>query len=179
MANQHTSNVQFCRETRDYEVTVDGAVVGYADSPALGRQLAANFVADLQAWEDRVAAEEAAAAPVVALATPAAEQAAASKIAHVTRQTVAAAAEQAAQAVEDPRWRRAIKKAVDQLSSNVWAFYGEALQVTSSRSHLRHYMVTANYCPCEAFQKAGRPCWHRAGLRILQRAAELGAQAAA
>ena len=92
--------------------------------------------------------------------------------AHVTRETVGAALRQARiDCAQHLRWLNALNRAALNLEACAWAFDGETLIIHSATSGTR-YHVTARSCECAAFG-AGRPCWHRAACRLLEKAAEL------
>jgi hypothetical protein len=64
------------------------------------------------------------------------------------------------------RWETAIAKAKAQLESNPYMhFDGQSLLILSPSGEI----YTANgTCQCKAYQ-SGRPCWHRAAARLVQR----------
>jgi hypothetical protein len=94
----------------------------------------------------------------------------------VNRQTVAQALQQARiQAAEHQAWLNAINRAALFLAAERWAFDGETLIIQSATTEGTSYTATPHTCECRAF-KAGRPCWHRAGARLLVKAAEVNAQ---
>lgn len=72
----------------------------------------------------------------------------------------------------DKRWINAVAKAVVELESNPFAAYdaeNHSLLICSSNSG---NVYTANgKCQCEAFNQ-GRPCYHRAAARLIQRYVE-------
>lgn len=91
----------------------------------------------------------------------------------VSRQTVASAIRQARiQAAEHRAWINAINKAAINLEVCRWAFDGDNLRIQSATTSNTYYTVTVHECPCKAGQ-AGRPCWHRAAVRLLIKAAEI------
>lgn len=167
MANAHTTEVKFDRSTKDFCVTVDGDVIGFAASPAEGRQIAANFISDLQAHEDRFVAQaepvtvEAVAAPVAA------------GLVNITRENVAQVVARAKEvAAEHTRWQTAISRAESELCKNNWLFTGSVLKI-HSRTRKITYVISGNSCTCEAHTRHATPapCWHIAAWRILIRAA--------
>jgi chloramphenicol 3-O-phosphotransferase len=64
------------------------------------------------------------------------------------------------------RWQTAIAKAKQQIEENPYMhFDGESLLILSPSNEI----YTANgTCQCKAFAN-GRPCWHRAAARLVQR----------
>ena len=94
----------------------------------------------------------------------------------VSRTTVALALRVArSEAAQHQAWLNAVNKASLYLSTGDWQFDGEILSIASATSDGTRYHCTAHTCECKAF-KAGRPCWHRASARLLEKAAELAAQ---
>ncbi len=95
----------------------------------------------------------------------------------VNRQTVALALRDArAKCAASYRWLNAVNRAALNLESCRWAFDGDTLRVESATNSGDFYTVTVETCPCNA-GKAGKPCWHRAGCRLLVKAAEMGQDA--
>ena len=93
----------------------------------------------------------------------------------VNRQSVALALREArVQAAQHQAWLNAINKASLYLSTGEWQFDGETLSISSATTDGARYHVTAHTCECKAFA-AGRPCWHRAAARLLEKTAELAA----
>ncbi len=91
----------------------------------------------------------------------------------VNRQTVALALRDArAKCAASHRWLNAVNRAALNLESCRWAFDGDTLRVESATNSGDFYTVTVEVCPCSA-GKAGKPCWHRAGCRLLCKAAEM------
>ena len=91
----------------------------------------------------------------------------------VSRRNVALALREARiQAATHQSWLNAINKASLYLSTGDWQFDGEVLSITSATTDGARYHVTAQRCECKAFA-AGRPCWHRAAARLLEKSAEL------
>ncbi len=91
----------------------------------------------------------------------------------VNRQTVALALRDArAKCAASHRWLNAVNRAALNLESCRWAFDGDTLRVESATNSGDFYTVTVEVCPCSA-GKAGKPCWHRAGVRLLCKAAEM------
>jgi len=91
----------------------------------------------------------------------------------VNRQTVALALRDArAKCAASHRWLNAVNRAALNLESCRWAFDGDTLRVESATNSGDFYTVTVEICPCSA-GKAGKPCWHRAGCRLLTKAAEM------
>ncbi len=92
-----------------------------------------------------------------------------------TRRNVALALREArVQAAEHQAWLNAINKAALYLVGDQWQFDGEVLIITSATTAGARYVVTAHACECKAFA-AGRPCWHRAAARLLEKSAEVAA----
>ena len=95
----------------------------------------------------------------------------------VNRQTVALALRDArAKCAASHRWLNAVNRAALNLESCRWSFDGDTLRVESATNSGTFYTVTVATCPCKAGQK-GEPCWHRAGCRLLVKAAEMAAPA--
>ena len=93
----------------------------------------------------------------------------------VNRQSVAAALRDArAKCAASQRWLNAVNRAALNLESCKWSFDGDTLRIESATSSGTFYTVTVATCPCKAGQK-GEPCWHRAGCRLLVKAAEMAA----
>jgi len=91
----------------------------------------------------------------------------------VNRQTVALALRDArAKCAASHRWLNAVNRAALNLESCRWTFDGDTLRVESATNSGDFYTVTVEVCPCSA-GKAGKPCWHRAGVRLLCKAAEM------
>ena len=91
----------------------------------------------------------------------------------VNRQTVAAALRDArAKCGASNRWLNAVNRAALNLEAVRWQFDGDTLRVESATNSGDFYTVTVEVCPCSA-GKAGKPCWHRAGCRLLCKAAEM------
>ena len=91
----------------------------------------------------------------------------------VNRQTVALALRDArAKCAASHRWLNAVNRAALNLESCRWSFDGDTLRVESATNSGDFYTVTVEVCPCNA-GKAGKPCWHRAGCRLLVKAAEM------
>ena len=91
-----------------------------------------------------------------------------------TRRNVALALREArVQAAEHQAWLNAINKASLYLSTGDWQVDGEILSIGSATTGAR-YHVTAHTCACKAFA-GGRPCWHRAAARLLEKSAEVAA----
>ena len=91
----------------------------------------------------------------------------------VNRQTVALALRDArAKCAASHRWLNAVNRAALNLESCRWSFDGDTLRVESATNSGDFYTVTVEVCPCNA-GKAGKPCWHRAGCRLLCKAAEM------
>ena len=95
----------------------------------------------------------------------------------VNRQTVALALRDArAKCAASHRWLNAVNRAALNLESCRWSFDGDTLRVESATNSGDFYTVTVEVCPCNA-GKSGKPCWHRAGVRLLCKAAEMGQEA--
>jgi hypothetical protein len=91
----------------------------------------------------------------------------------VNRQTVALALRDArAKCAASHRWLNALNRAALNLEAVRWQFDGDTLRVESATNSGDFYTVTVEVCPCNA-GKAGKPCWHRAGCRLLCKAAEM------
>ncbi len=91
----------------------------------------------------------------------------------VNRQTVALALRDArAKCAASHRWLNAVNRAALNLEAVRWQFDGDTLRVESATNSGDFYTVTVEVCPCNA-GKAGKPCWHRAGCRLLCKAAEM------
>jgi len=91
----------------------------------------------------------------------------------VNRQTVALALRDArAKCAASHRWLNAVNRAALNLEAVRWQFDGDTLRVESATNSGDFYTVTVEVCPCQA-GKAGKPCWHRAGCRLLCKAAEM------
>ncbi len=91
----------------------------------------------------------------------------------VNRQTVALALRDArAKCAASHRWLNAVNRAALNLEDVRWQFDGDTLRVESATNSGDFYTVTVEVCPCSA-GKAGKPCWHRAGCRLLCKAAEM------
>ncbi len=91
----------------------------------------------------------------------------------VNRQTVALALRDArARCGASNRWLNALNRAALNLEAVRWQFDGDTLRVESATNSGDFYTVTVEVCPCNA-GKAGKPCWHRAGCRLLTKAAEM------
>ncbi len=96
----------------------------------------------------------------------------------VNRQTVALALRDArAKCGASNRWLNALNRAALNLEAVRWQFDGDTLRVESATNSGDFYTVTVEVCPCSA-GKAGKPCWHRAGVRLLCKAAEMSYTAA-
>ena len=92
-----------------------------------------------------------------------------------TRRNVALALREArVQAAHHQAWLNALNKASLYLSTGDWQFDGEVLSIESATTNGARYHVTAHTCACKAFA-AGRPCWHRAAARLLEKSAEVAA----
>ncbi len=95
----------------------------------------------------------------------------------VNRKTVAAALYEARiQAAQHQAWLNALNKAALYLAAEQWAFDGEMLVITSATTAGARYQVTTQHCECKA-GTTGRPCWHRAAVRLLVKASEVAATA--
>ena len=91
----------------------------------------------------------------------------------VNRQTVTLALRDArAKCGASNRWLNALNRAALNLEAVRWQFDGDTLRVESATNSGDFYTVTVEVCPCSA-GKAGKPCWHRAGCRLLCKAAEM------
>ncbi len=66
----------------------------------------------------------------------------------------------------------ALNKAGLELEASPWQYDGEMLVITSRTTANTRYTVAYSGCSCKAGQN-GRPCWHFAAYKLIQRAAEL------
>ncbi len=97
----------------------------------------------------------------------------ASVTAAVNRKSVALALRDArAKCAASHRWLNAVNRAALNLESCRWSFDGDTLKIESATNSNTFYTVTVDTCPCKAGE-AGKPCWHRAGCRLLVKAAEM------
>lgn len=90
------------------------------------------------------------------------------------RQDLSAAAEAALRKVTDPRWTRAIERAMLHLSVGRFLFDGRYAVIHSATSEQLYKIDTEArplVCECQAAAK-GLICWHIAGGLLLRRAAE-------
>ncbi len=71
----------------------------------------------------------------------------------------------------------AVNRAALNLEACTWQYDGEALVIESATTMFKRYHVQHNGCDCKA-GTAGRPCWHLAAFRLMQRAAEIALQPA-
>ena len=85
--------------------------------------------------------------------------------------TALALAQARSECMSDRRWLNAVNRAALNLEACPWQFDGETLVIQSATSDNR-YTVTKDGCECKAFLD-GWPCWHRAGRRLLIKAAEI------
>jgi hypothetical protein len=93
----------------------------------------------------------------------------------VNRRSAALALREArVQAAHHQAWLNAINKAALYLAGDEWQFDGETLIISSATTNGARYHVTSHSCECKAFA-AGRPCWHRASVRLLEKAGEAAA----
>lgn len=91
----------------------------------------------------------------------------------VNRQSVALALRDArTRCAASQRWLNALNRAALNLEACKWSFDGESLRIESATNSGKFYTVTVESCPCQAGQQ-GEPCWHRAGCRLLVKAAEM------
>jgi hypothetical protein len=91
----------------------------------------------------------------------------------VNRQSIGLALRDArAKCAASQRWLNAVNRAALNLESCRWAFDGDTLKVESATDSGSFYTATVITCECKAGQK-GEPCWHRAGCRLLCKAAEM------
>src|SRR6187431_58563 len=67
---------------------------------------------------------------------------------------------------------QAVNRAALNLEAVRWSFDGDTLKIESATNSGTFYTVTVEACECKAGQK-GEPCWHRAGCRLLVKAAEM------
>ncbi len=66
----------------------------------------------------------------------------------------------------------AINKAALNLVACSWQYDGEALAIESATTQFQRYHVQHDGCDSKAGSN-GRPCWHLAAYKLIQRAAEL------
>jgi hypothetical protein len=79
-------------------------------------------------------------------------------------------------AENSPRWLRAIERAQVELTSNPYiAVTEKGLLILSSTSS--NIYTSNGSCECKAFE-FGKPCWHRAAARLVQRYYESAEQSA-
>lgn len=154
-------SIKYNRDTKDFEVTVNGEVIGYTATFLAGEAMADKFVhAALIAAPP---AEEATSGPVVI------------NPANITRQTVAAVLVEArAKVADNRRWATALAKAATELEATPWYFTGAILVIGSRTTPGKKYRVDGQHCECAAHAK-NNPCWHRAAARLLIRAAQVAA----
>jgi hypothetical protein len=67
----------------------------------------------------------------------------------------------------DNRWSNAIHKAKKQIEDNPYIHYENGSLLVLSESG-KIYSVESGCCECKAFE-SGKPCWHRAAKRLLDR----------
>ncbi len=72
----------------------------------------------------------------------------------------------------EPSEMNALNRAALNLEACTWQYDGEALVIESATTQFQRYHVAYNGCDCTA-GSTGRPCWHLAAYRLIQRAAEL------
>ena len=70
------------------------------------------------------------------------------------------------------RWLNAVNRAALNLESCRWQFEGDTLRIESATDSGIFYTMTVEVCPCKA-GGSGKPCWHRASVRLLCKAAEM------
>ncbi len=58
------------------------------------------------------------------------------------------------------------------LEACTWQYDGELLVIESASTQFKRYHVAYNGCDCKA-GATGRPCWHMAAYKLIQRAAEV------
>lgn len=75
------------------------------------------------------------------------------------------------------RWLNAVNRAGLNLEACRWQFDGTMLRIESAHESNKYYITTRATCECSA-HKAGRPCWHRAAVALLQRAVGIAARGA-
>lgn len=148
----------------DFEVLVNGEVVGYASTRMAAQSLANEFVAQQIEWAARCEAEAAQVVP----ATQA-------RPALVTKEALAdVIADTVEHAPADRRWRKALEKAAERLYTVRWSWEPTSarLLIHSATTAGQKYVVSAGMCDtdCGAAQN-GRPCWHRVARTIVARAA--------
>lgn len=152
----HTRSIRYDRTTKDFAVSVDGELIGFAPSAIAGEEMANRHIDGLIAHEAQCQA---------------AEQAAPVATAYVTSEAITATLEQArATLAADRRWLAALNKAAEKLTSTRWQFDGRRLLVASATTAGQRYMVERGMCECTAAHN-GRVCWHVAAYGLLTRAA--------
>lgn len=72
---------------------------------------------------------------------------------------------------DDKRWLNAVNRAALNLEACAWQFNGDVLMIKSASEDVE-YTVTERMCECKAYI-GGKPCWHRAAVRLLMKAAEI------
>jgi hypothetical protein len=153
----HTSSIKYDRTTRDFSVTIDGALIGFAPSVLAGEAMARDFIASQIAHDTQCQAAEV--APTVAPTTT-----------PITTAAIAAALSTArAKVADNARWMTALNKASLEIISTPWVWYGHTLKIKSRTASTVWYTVTATSCGCQAFAK-GNACWHRAAFKLLSNA---------
>lgn len=159
----HSRNVRKVAKN-DFEITVDGQVIGYAASMIEAIERADAHILALVEFEARtVDAEPVTVETVTAPVAPVG-------LAGITRENVAAVVEKAKAAVADQtRWLNTLRRAQEVLEQGRWIFDGHTLRI-HSRTRGKVYTVSGNNCRCEAGAN-GQPCHHVSAWRILKLAA--------
>jgi hypothetical protein len=67
---------------------------------------------------------------------------------------------------DDPRWLHAIERAAHELAENPYIERGASALLIGSPSG--NVYAANGVCQCKAYEH-GRPCWHRAAGRLVQR----------
>jgi hypothetical protein len=98
---------------------------------------------------------------------------------HITKESIGKAIAQARiECATSRRWLNAVNRAAVELLVSHWQFDGETLRIESATTPGTRYTVDEKGCNCSA-AKADKPCKHRAAWRLLIKAAEIHAHAAA
>jgi len=181
-----TKTITFNKEDRDYLVEVNGNFVCYASSMYEAEKRASEYVCRLldhphfipavEVEETVVVAVEAVAIEVEEV-VPAVETVVAvvETVAPITPETVARAGKIAIEkASRNPRWVRAIEKALKQLDKNTWAWYASnsVLRCKSATQSKTSHTATRTTCTCKAHAR-NIPCWHIAAARLLSNAQQV------
>ena len=85
---------------------------------------------------------------------------------NLNQETMSQVIQEAFDKTSSLRWQMAITKAKREIEDNPYMHYdGHALLILSESNEI--YSANGT-CQCKAFE-FGRPCWHRAAARIVQR----------